>query len=58
MSGDWALMGDYLATDLVYFLATEEGIGAVTNMTSLLTCGAIDGVADKVTKIAGQVKDI
>lgn len=51
-------MGDYLATDLVYFMATPQGIGAVKNMTSLLTCGALDGMVDKATKIAGQIKSV
>jgi len=55
-SGDFALMGDYLATDMVYFF-TEEGTTAVTNMSSLISCGATDGLTDSITKIAGQVGD-
>ena len=53
-------MGDYLATDMVYFMATDEGLNAVSNMTKILTCGAIDPKAlkDKATAIAGQVTDI
>ena len=55
-SGDWALIGDYIATDVTYFL-TDPGLKAVSNMTSLITCGASDGITDTVTSIAGTVKD-
>lgn len=55
-SADWALYGDYIATDLTYFL-TDSGTKAVTNMTSIITCGASDAITDSVTAIAGQVGD-
>merc|ERR1712166_5493 len=51
-SGDFALMGDYLATDLVYFF-TEDGIKMLADMTSLITCGASDAATDAITKVAG-----
>lgn len=54
---DWALIGDYIATDVTYFL-TDNGTKAVTNMTSLITCGASDSITDKVEAIAGQVGDV
>merc|ERR1711957_15942 len=50
--GDFALMSDYLATDLVFFF-TDDGIKAITDMTSLITCGASDAATDAITKVAG-----
>jgi len=53
-------MGDYLATDMVYFMATDDGMNAVSNMTKILTCGAVDiqAMKEKATAIAAQVKDM